>query len=153
MMLLRQAWVTLQEYRESKKEIKLNTEQGKASLKGSDPEKQNDSVLGDTPSDPEKQNDSVFGRNRGGGSGGSRPGDWPCLSCQELNHSYRNQCYKCRKPRIDGGSGDALQQQGNGDLGDTPMRPLKQELAHQKRKPQATASKGTSLDQQGSTEL
>ena len=45
------------------------------------------------------------GGRSGGGGRESRPGDWPCASCQASNFASRNACFKCNAPRADGGGG------------------------------------------------
>lgn len=46
-------------------------------------------------------NFSSFGGGGSGGRGGdTRPGDWPCPSCQANNFASRNSCFKCNEPRV-----------------------------------------------------
>merc|ERR1712108_70956 len=40
---------------------------------------------------------------RGSSSGGleTRPGDWKCLECENVNFSWRDKCNKCEEPKGD----------------------------------------------------
>ncbi len=45
------------------------------------------------------------GGDRGGGNQTVKPGDWECGDCGGNNFARRNECFKCRAPRRDGGGG------------------------------------------------
>ena len=67
---------------------------------------------------------------RGSSSGGleTRPGDWKCLECENVNFSWRDKCNKCEEPKGDAvpiqqGSGRSYGSQGRGPGGPPEARP------------------------------
>lgn len=54
-----------------------------------------------------RRNNDWICPNCGGKCGNSsKPDDWKCIGCSEMNVASRDKCYKCSKSKVDGPSGD-----------------------------------------------